>query len=121
MTKYIFLSESNILEIKRQKSLIIAHRNTSKVISRLRTKYIFFFLLGSIFLIICWALVSSFGVVYKNSELILLKNTLISFMISFIYPFFINIFPCLFRTCSLSSKKHNLGCIYSFSKLLQLI
>ena len=121
MTKYIFLSESNIIEIKRQKSLIVAHRSTSKVISRLRCKYIFFFLLGTIFLIACWAFLSSFGVVYKNSELILLKNTLFSFSISFIYPFFINIFPTLFRTCSLSTKKHNLGCIYGFSKLLQVI
>ena len=69
MTKYIFLSESNILEIKRQKSLIVAHSNTFKVINKLRTKYIFFFLLGIIFLIICWALIASFGVVYKNTEL----------------------------------------------------
>ena len=121
LTKFLFLSESNIIEIKSQKSLIVAHNRTFKVIRRLRTKYIFFFSLGSIFLFACWALVASFGVVYKNTELLLLKNTLISFLISFIYPFFMNIFPSLFRICSLSSKKHKLGCIYNLSKVLQYL
>ena len=121
MIKFIFLSESNIIEIKRQKSLIEAHRFSFKVISRLKCKYIFFFLLGMLFLIYCWANLSSFSVVYKNTELILLKNTLICLVISFIYPIFINIFPSLFRTCSLSTKKHNLGCKYNFSKFLQII
>ena len=121
MTKFLFLSESNIIEIKSQKSLIVAHNRTFKVIRRLRTKYIFFFLLGTIFLFACWALVASFGVVYKNTELILLKNTIISFLISFIYPFFMNIFPSVLRICSLSAKSHNLGCIYNLSKLLQYL
>ena len=121
MTKFLFLSESNIIEIKSQKSLIVAHNRTFKVISKLRCKYIFFFLLGSIFLLACWILVSSFGVVYQNTELILLKNTLISFLISFIYPFFMNIFPSMLRICSLSTKKHNLGCIYNLSKILQYL
>ena len=119
--KYIFLSESNIIEIKMKKSLILAHAHTFKVTKKLRTKYILFFLFGFIFLIICWIFLSSFGVVYKNTELILLKNTLICILISFIYPIFINIFPSLLRTCSLSTKKHNLRCKYNFSKILQLI
>ena len=121
MIKYIFLSERNILEIKKKKSLVLAHAHTFKVINKLRIKYILFFLLGIIFLIICWIFLSSFGGVYKNTEKILLKNTLISFSVSFIYPFFMNIFPSLFRICSLSIKRHNLGCIYNLSKLFQLM
>ena len=103
--KYIFLSESNIVEIKMKKSLILAHAYTFKVIKRLRTKYILFFLLGIIFLIICWIFLSSFGVVYRNTEIVLIKNTLISFLISFVYPFFYNFIPFIFRICSLSDKK----------------
>ena len=117
--KFIFLSERNLLEIKKQKTLISATGKSYRVLSCLRIKYIFYFLLGLIFIGIFWLFLSSFSAVYQNTQIILLKNTLICFSISFIYPFFINIFPCLFRICSLSGK--NLKCLYNISLLFQLI
>ena len=119
--KLIFLSERNILEIKKQKKLTVANDIKDKVIKKLKIKYIFFFLLGIIFLWVFWLFLSSFSAVYKNTQIILIKNTLISFAISLIYPFFINIFPCLLRIISLSGKNRNLGCIYNSSKFFQLL
>ena len=119
--KYIFLSERNINEIKLQVSSMAAYRISFKVERNIKIKYVIFFLFGLILLIIFWILLSSFGAVFQNSQIILIINTLISFGIAFIYPFFINVIPCLFRICSLSSKGKNLGCIYAFSKFLQII
>ena len=46
-----------------------------------------------------------FCAIYKNTQLHLIKDTLISFGLSFIYPFGINLLPGLFRIPSLSEKK----------------
>ena len=119
--KYIFLSERNINEIKLQVSSMAAYRISFKVERNIKIKYVIFFLFGLILLVIFWILLSSFGAVFQNSQIILIINTLISFGIAFIYPFFINVIPCLFRICSLSSQGKNLGCIYAFSKFLQII
>ena len=119
--KFIFLSERNILEIKSQLSFTAAYKKSLKVEKNIKIKYVLFFLFGLIFLFGFWLILSSFGAVYKNSQIILIMNTLISFGIEFIYPFFVNIFASFFRICSLSTKKRNLGCIYCISKFFQLL
>ena len=59
------------------------------------------------FLVFFCYYVSMFGVIYKNTEYYLLKDTLISFGLSFLEPFGICIFPGLFRIPSLSNPKKN--------------
>ena len=117
--KSVFLSERNLLEIKRQKTFQLASIKSYDVLCCLKIKYIFYFLLGIIFICVFWLFLSSFSAVYQNTQIILAKNSLICFSISFIYPFIINIFPCLFRIWSLSG--NNLECLYSLSKIFQLI
>ena len=60
-----------------------------------------------------------FGVIYKNTQYHLLKDTLISFGISMLSPFVIYLIPGLFRIPSLSNPKKKSECLYKFSKLLQ--
>ena len=61
-----------------------------------------------------------FGAIYRNTQLHLLKDTLISFTLSFIYPIFIYLLPGLFRIPSLLSEKKDKKCFYKFSKILQI-
>ena len=61
------------------------------------------------------------GTIYKNTQLHLIKDTLISFGLSLIYPFGINLLPGLFRIPSLSDKKGKRKYIYAISKILQMI
>ena len=116
--KLIFLSERNILQVKIQPNLSKANDIATKVRKNLIIKYIIFFISGMIFLIFFWMLLSSFGAVFQNTQIIVFENTLICVGISLIYPFFINIFPCIIRVCSLNSKSK---CMYNFSKFLQMI
>ena len=116
--KLIFLSERNIMKIKNQASFSEAQHLASKVKITLIIKYIIFFILGIAIQIFFWMLLSSFGAVFKNTQIRVFENTLISIGISFIYPFFINIFPCIIRICSISSKSEIL---YNFSKFLQIL
>ena len=119
--KFLFLSERNLYEIKKQITYSMACNLQEKVERNLIIKYIIFFIMGIIFLSIFWLFLSSFGAVFQNTQIILVENTLISFGISFIYPFFINIIPGIFRICSLSDKKNNSICLYKISQFLQLL
>ena len=119
--KFLFLSERNLYEIKKQITYSMACNLQEKVERNLIIKYIIFFIMGIIFLSIFWLFLSSFGAVFQNTQIILVENTLISFGISFVYPFFINIIPGIFRICSLSDKKNNSICLYKISQFLQLL
>ena len=119
--KYIFLSERNIIQIKRETFLSKAENMVGKVKRNLVIKYSLFFVFGLIFLWFFWMLLSSFGVVYQNTQMFVFKNTLISFAMSFIYPLIINIFPGIFRISAINSEKKSEECIYNASKILQLL
>ena len=118
ITKLIFLSERNILEIKKQTKFLEANNIASKVKRKIFIKCIIFFIIGILFQILFWFVLSSFGSVYQNSQVIVFENTLISFGISLIYPFFINIFPCILRIWSISSR---IKCLHNFNKIFQMI
>ena len=53
-----------------------------------------------------------FGAIYKNTQLFLLEDTLISFGLSLLYPFVIYLIPGFFRIPALSDPKKR-GKIYT--------
>jgi hypothetical protein len=119
--KYIFLSERNIYEIKIQPTYPLAFNTSLKERRNLVIKYTIFFILGIIFLVFFWMLLSSFGAVYQNTQIFIFKNALISFSMSLCYPFIIIIFPSIFRIYSLNSKEKNNECMFKLSKFLQIL
>ena len=58
--------------------------------------------------------------IYVNTQIYLIKGTLITYSLSFCYPFALCLLPGLFRIPSLSKGKNN-EYLYSFSKLIQNI
>ena len=121
LIKFIFLSERNILKIKMQPKYSLASDISTKEKKNLCIKYSIFFILGLLFLFFFWLLLSSFGAVYQNTQMFIFKNALVSFSISFCFPFFISIFPAIFRTISIKSKTKGNECMFKFSKFLQVL
>ena len=119
LIKYLTLSERNLLELKREKIIKNTFDKQSKVQRCLIVKYICYFIISFIFLIFFWYYLSSFCAVYQNSQVFVIKNTFISFIFGLIYPFFICLFPGIFRIYSLNSNKGKRECIYKFSQFLQ--
>ena len=62
-----------------------------------------------------------FGAIYRNTQLHLLKDILMSFGLSFLFPFVIYLIPGFFRIPSLSNRKKQRIYLYNFSKVLQWI
>ena len=117
--KLVFLSERNILELKCQETYIKASQIIDKIKRCIIIKYILFYILGILFLIIFWYYLSSFCAVYQNTQIFLIINTFICFGISLLFPFLINVIPSLMRNISLRSP--NKEFLYKISQYIQLI
>ena len=114
---YLSLSEKNIIKIKEKTINII--EESQKIIKCLIIKFILFFILAFIFLILFWYYLSCFCAVYQNTQYYLIKDTLMSYGLSLIYPFILNLIPGLLRIPSLKNNKRE--ALYKISLIVQLI
>ena len=68
-----------------------------------------------------WYFISCFCIVYKNTQIILIKDTFLSFFLSMLYPFGINLFPGFLRIPALKNPNKNRDFLYTISGLLGMI
>ena len=113
------LFQGDILKIKNCNINIIS-RKTKEVLKCIKCKIISFFIITYIFLILFWAYLGCFCVVYKNTQIHLLIEVSSSFATSLITPLFFNLLPGIFRIPSLKNIKSNRYILYKFSKILQI-
>ena len=119
--KRLSISEQKILEIKKEKNIIKIKEAFKKVLIKCKIQFIFFFIFNFLLILFFWYFISCFCSVYKNTQIILINDTLISFGLSMIYPFGLNLLPGLFRIPSLRVKKKDKECLYKASTLFSLI
>ena len=119
--KKLSLSEQQVLAIKLKKNYLLALKKSNQIKTFLKIKLYIFFILSFIFMIFFWYFISCFCAVYKNTQIILIKDTLISFTISMLYPFGLNIFPGCLRIPALRASKKDKKCLYKASGLISLI
>ena len=115
--EYLSLSEDSIISIKSQKNINI-YKN-KKIIKCLKIKSCFFFIISFLLLLIFGYYITCFCCIYQNTQLHLLKDSLVSFLISLVYPVFICLIPSIFRIAALRSKKGDKFCVYKFSKIIE--
>ena len=89
------------------------------IIRILKIKFALFFVINFILLVLFWFYLACFCAVYKNTQIHLINDTLISFGTSMIYPFGIYVIPGIFRTFALKHK--NKKCMYNFSKIVEIV
>ena len=113
------LTEESISEFKQMK-LKKKINESKKIIKCIYIKFIFFYILNYLFLGFIWYYLSVFCAVYKNTQIFLLKDTLISFATSLVYPFASNLIPGLLRIPSLRAKNQDRYYLYKFSQIIQI-
>ena len=115
--KILFLSHKNILEIKHENNKYNLRAKSISTVKCLIIKYIIFFISNILLCILFWYYISCFCALYKNTQLFLIINTLISFTISLIISFLIYIIPSVFRILALKGPGI---CLYKISQYVQL-
>ena len=97
------------------------NENGAKLIKKLKIKFVLYFILSFILLLFFWYYISMFDAVYRNTQYLLLKDTLFGFTLSSIYPFVIYLIPGLFRIPALAAPQKNRKCLYLFSKVFTIL
>ena len=121
IVKSLSLTERNIIKIKQEKYSQNMKKKGEEIIKFILIKSTLFFVLTLIFLLFFWYYLSCFSAIYKNTQLHLIKDTLISYGLSMLYPFVINIFPGIFRIPALRNNKKNKELMFKISNILQYI
>ena len=119
--KYLSLSEKNIIDIKNIKTYKESIDKADNLKKCLFKKFIVYFILCFLLLDLFWYYLTLFCAVYKNTQIYLIKDTMISFGTSMIYPFGLYLLPCFFRLPALKGNKKNHNILYNISKIIQLI
>ena len=115
------LSQGLILKFKSDKTTVDLDNRIKSLKKTLKVKLVIYFIISTIFLLFFWYYVSMFCAIYVNTQIHVIKDTIISYVLSLISPFFISLIPGFFRIPSLSKRKNNRKCLYNASKVLQLL
>ena len=62
-----------------------------------------------------------FCAIYVNTQIHLIKDTLISYFVSLFSPLLFNLIPAIFRILSLHNNKSKRKFLYTISKTIQMI
>ena len=120
MLQFLVLTDKDVLDVKKETIKEKAIKMKKKKLKCIKIKYAILFILNFILLGLFWYYLTCFSAIYKNTQIYLIENTLISFGFSLFYPFIINIFPTFIRMCSIHSSDKNHNYCYKFSQVLQV-
>ena len=115
---FLALPEDNILDIKKGKVSKIVEKNAKDEMKMLQIKFIFFYILSFLFMLVCWYYMTCFCAVYKNTQYHLLKDTLIGFGISMLSPFATKLIPGFFRIYGIRKRSQIFFRISQFIQVL---
>ena len=129
LIKFLSLSGEAIIRYKALNNKINNKKNNCNILNnkerelirKLKIKFGLYFFLSTLLLLCFWYYISMFCAIYKNTQFHLIKNILISYGISFLYPFCLYLLPGIFRIPALANIKSKKKCMYNFSVFLQNI
>ena len=115
------LTEKDIVKIKKEETYESSMKIKKTIIKCIKLKFILFFNFVFFFLLVFWYYISCFCAIYKNTQVYLIKNTIIGFVGILIYPFIIYLIPGIFRIPALDAEKKDKQFLFKLSKFAQVI
>ena len=118
ITKKFALTQENISQFKQKKDRTNLDNDLNELIKNLKLTFILFFIISFLILLFFWFYIICFCGIYVNTQIHLLKDTIISFITELIYPFGFYLIPGIFIILAIKSQKQYL---YKFSNLLGIL
>ena len=115
---FLSLTDKHIYKIKNLKGKEKNTKNINKIFRCIKIKLIAYFLFTFIFFGIYWYIIASFCGVYQNTQKAFIKDFLMSFLLSLIYPFILYLIPSSLRLCAIRNKSMKLEFIYKLSDII---
>ena len=111
---YLSLTDTYIYKIKKMNN----KKMIKGILDCIKIKLVVFFIFTFLFFIFYWYTVTTFCAVYENTQITFIKDSLLSFLLDIIYPFFIYLVPSVLRIIALRNAKSNLECFYKLSDII---
>ena len=104
LVDFLVLTEKQVLRIKNEETEEKANDEKKRLMKITIIKLCIFFSINIILLIFFWFYLTCFNAVYPNTQIFLVINTAISFVISNIIPLIYNLIPAFIRNDILTNK-----------------
>ena len=121
LIKYLALSQDSIIKLKQEKNKEKFDEKYKELLRDLKIKFIAFFIVTFLLLSFFWYYITCFCGIYINTQSHLIKDTIFSFIVSFIYPFGFCLIPGIFRIYALKDENKRRNLLYKFSLILNTI
>ena len=115
---FLSLTDKYAYQIKRLKNK--TQLNINKIFRVVELKLFIFFFVTFIIFIFYWYIISSFCAVYKNTQIIFIKDSIFSFITGLIYPFILYLFPSVLRIICLKHRETRLKFLYALSDIIPI-
>jgi len=117
--KILAISQDNIVEIKQEKENKDLDKKYQRLMRKLKFKFILFFIITFIILALFWYYITCFCGIYVNTQIHLIKDSVISFSIGLLYPFGFYLIPGILRIFALKTENRNGKCLYKCSSFIE--
>ena len=114
---YLSLTDKHIYQIM-DLAPTIKKKEIITILKCIKIKLVLFFIFTFLFITFYWYTITSFCAVYENTQITFIKDSLLSFLLSILYPFIIYLIPSALRIISLRNKEINLKCVYKLSEII---
>ena len=115
---FFSLTDKHIYQIKDLNNDTTNMKQINIIIRCIQLKLFFYFIFTFIFFGIYWYITASFCAVYENTQNAFIKDSLMSYLLSLIYPFILYSIPSGLRLCAIKSKNMKLECLYKLSDII---
>ena len=117
LIRKLALSQDAIVGLKQERRI---SRTTKKTLLRiLKFKFILYFILSYVIIIFILYYITCFCGIYVNTQIHLIKGSLVSLATSLLIPFVLYLIPGIFRIAALRAEKPNRKMMYKFSCVLE--
>ena len=120
----IAFPELDIVKIRKigKQNLIKRNKLIKKSIGMVIIKCHIFFFINIILLSMNWVYISCFFIIFQNTQMYVIRNTLMSFGISLVLPMVLYLIPTLFRKLGIKGDgSHGCYCFFFISTIFQVL
>ena len=114
--KLICLTHNSVRALRKIKNVKLAKEKSKCVFRCIKLRIFIYYILSFAFILVFGFYVLSFCAIFENTQIVLIKSTFTSWVISLIYPFIIFLIASLIRSLSYSCKSK---CLYAVKQILQ--
>ena len=123
LLRYLCLTEKDMYKIKKieKQKYKFMNNDIFNILRCVKIKLFVYFTVTHILFFFFWYFVAAFCAVYKNTQIILFKDSFLSLFLSLLYPFGLYLLPTALRIISLRDSQKRLKCLYKLSDIIPLI